>query len=98
MLSRRFLDFSVGVGAFVIGLSQILVSLIIQTQHDSKELRPGHGFWLCTHFDLDHCRYDLAHSYDKPSVHGQLLCKILSRSNMAVRSYSWTRNLPICLG
>ena len=67
----------------------------IQIQHDSKELWPGHGFWLCTHFDLDHYRYDLTHGHDIPSVHGQLLCKILSRSNVAVRSYAWTRNLPV---
>ena len=53
-------------------------------------------YWLCTHSDLDHYRYDLGHGHDIPSVHGQILCKIVSRSNVAVRSYAWTRNLPMC--
>ena len=26
---------------------------INQIQHDSKELWPGHGFWVCVHCDLD---------------------------------------------
>ena len=26
---------------------------IIQIQHGSKELWPGHGFWVCVHCDLD---------------------------------------------
>ena len=43
--------------------------IIIQIQHDGKELCPGHGFCLCTQFDLNHCRYDLGHGHDIPSVH-----------------------------
>ena len=38
----------------------------------------------------------LGHGHDIPSVHGQLLCKILSRSNANLRSYARTRNLPMC--
>ena len=26
---------------------------IIQIQHGSKELWPGHGFWLCVHSGID---------------------------------------------
>ena len=45
------------------------------------ELWPGHGFCVFMHCDLN-----LWGRYP-PLDHGQQFCKILSRSNMAVRSY-----------
>ena len=61
---------------------------IIQIQHGSEELWTGHGFWVCVHCDLDLGDMTLCQDHDTPSGHGQQLCEILSRSNMAVRSYS----------
>ena len=40
---------------------------------------------LCMNCDLDFGYMTLSH--DKPLGHGQQLCEILSKSNMAVRSY-----------
>ena len=39
------------------------------------------------HCDLDLGGMTLGQDYDTPLGHGQQLCEILSRSNMAVRSY-----------
>ena len=60
---------------------------IIQIQLGSEELWPRHGFWICVHCDLDLGGMTLDQGYDTPLGHGQQLCEILSRSNMAVRSY-----------
>ena len=60
---------------------------IIQIQHGSEDLWPGHGFWVCVHCDLDLGGMTLNQGYDTPLGHGQPLCEILSRSNMAVKSY-----------
>ena len=60
---------------------------IIQIQHGSEELWPGHWIWVCVHCDLDLGGMTLGQGYDTPLGHGQQLCEILSRSNMAVRSY-----------
>ena len=60
---------------------------VIQIIIGSEELRPGHGFPLCVHCDLDLGDMTLGQSHDTPLGHGQQLCEILSRSNMAVRSY-----------
>ena len=60
---------------------------IIQIQHNSEELWPGHGIWVCVHCDLDLQCMTLSQGHDIPLGHGQQFCKILSRSNMAVRSY-----------
>ena len=60
---------------------------IIQIQHGSEELWPGHRLWVCVHCDLDLGGMTLDRSHDTPLSHGQQLCEILSRSNMAVRRY-----------
>ena len=60
---------------------------IIQIQLGSEELWPGHGFQVCVHCDLDLENMTLGQSHDTPLVHGQQLCEILSRSNLAARSY-----------
>ena len=44
-------------------------------------------FWVCVPCDLDLGDMNLAQGHDTPLNHGQQLCEILSRSNMAVRSY-----------
>ena len=46
-----------------------------------------HGFPVYVHRDLDLRDMILGQDYDTPLVRGQQLCKILSRSNLAVRSY-----------
>ena len=42
---------------------------------------------VCMHFDLDLGDVTLGQGHDKSLDHGQQLCKISSRSNMAVRIY-----------
>ena len=67
---------------------------IILIQHGSKEPWPGHRFWLCVHFDLELGNMTLATNHDTPFGHGQPIWKILSISNMGLRSYgpdkTWT--------
>ena len=72
---------------------------IIRIKLDSKELQPRYRFQECVHCnDLGDMTSGQGH--DTPLSHGQQLCEILSRSNLAVRSYSpdtdfgyvWPRN------
>ena len=58
---------------------------IIHIQHGSEELWPGNRFWVCVHCDLGDMTLGQVH--DTSMGHGQKLCEILSRSDMAVRSY-----------
>ena len=44
-------------------------------------------FWVCVHCDHDLGEMTLGQSHDTPLGHGQQLSEILSRSNLAVRSY-----------
>ena len=44
-------------------------------------------FWVCVHYDLDLGDMTLGQGHDTPLGHGQQLCEILSRSNIAMRSY-----------
>ena len=44
-------------------------------------------FWVCVHCDHDLGDMTLGQGHDTSLGHGQQLCEILSRSNMAVRSY-----------
>ena len=60
---------------------------INQIQHGREELWPGHRFWVCVHYDLYLGDMTLDQEYDTSLGYGQQLCEILSRSNMAVRSY-----------
>ena len=53
----------------------------------SKELWPGYGFWVCVHCYLNLGDMTLGQVHDTPLSHGKQLCKILSRSNMAMKSY-----------
>ena len=43
--------------------------------------------WVCVHCDLDLGDMTLGQGHDTPLGHGQQLCEIFSRSNMALRSY-----------
>ena len=43
--------------------------------------------WVCVHCDLDLGDMTMGQGQDTPLGHGQQLCEILSKSNMAVRSY-----------
>ena len=45
-------------------------------------------FWVCVHCDLDFGDMTSGQGHDTPLGHGQQLCEILSRSNLAVGSYS----------
>ena len=65
----------------------ILVWNIIQIQHCREELWLGHRFWVCVHCDPDLGDMTLGQGHDTPLCHVQQLCEILSRFNMAVRSY-----------
>ena len=60
---------------------------IIQIQLGSEELWPGHGFSVYVHCDLDLGDMTLGQSHDTPLGNRQEVCEILSRSNLAVRSY-----------
>ena len=60
---------------------------IIQIQFGSEELWPGHGFTEYVHSGLDLGDMTLGQGHNTPLGHGQQLCEILSRSNLAVRSY-----------
>ena len=44
-------------------------------------------FWVCVHCDLDLRDMTLGQGHDTPLGHGQQLCELLSRFNLAVRSY-----------
>ena len=46
-----------------------------------------HGFSVYMHCNLDLRNMTLGQGHDTPLGHGQQLCEILSRSNMAMRSY-----------
>ena len=52
-----------------------------------QELWPGHGFSVYVHCDLDLGDMTFGQGHDTPLGHGQQLCEISSRSNLAVRSY-----------
>ena len=65
-----------------------MVKNIIKIEHHgSEELRPRHHFRACMQCNLDLRDTTLGHGHDTPLGHGQQLCEILSRSNMAVKSY-----------
>ena len=53
----------------------------------SEELWTGHRFPVYVHCDLDLGDMMLGQGHDTWLGHGQQLCQILSRSNLAVRSY-----------
>ena len=63
------------------------IHCIIQIQLGSEELWPGHRFRVCVHCDLYLGDMTLGQGHDISLGHGQQLCEILSRSNLAVRSY-----------
>ena len=44
-------------------------------------------FWVCMHCNFDLGDMTFGQGHNKPLGHGQQLCEILSRSNLAVRSY-----------
>ena len=44
-------------------------------------------FWVCVHCNLDFGVMALGQGHYTPLSHGQQILEILSRSNMAVRSY-----------
>ena len=75
-----------------IGSGKTMVLNIIKIQHGSEELRPRHHFSVCMQCDLDLRDMTLVHGHDTPLGHGQQLCKILSRSNMAVKSHGPNTN------
>ena len=60
---------------------------INKIQLGSEELWPEHGFPVYVHCDLDLRDMTMGQGHDTPLGHGQQLCEILSRSNLAVRSY-----------
>ena len=60
---------------------------IIQIQHGSEELWPGHGFPVYVHCDLDLGDMTFGQGHDTTFGHVQQLCEILPRSNSAARSY-----------
>ena len=69
---------------------------IIQIQLGSEELWPGHRFWVRVHCELDLWVMTLAQDYDIPLSHGQKLFEVLSRSNLAVRSYGLDTVFGMC--
>ena len=73
-------DITLGQGQTLLGQNKYVE--YIQIQYDSKELLPGHRFWLCVPCDLDDVT--LSQGHETHLGHGQQLCEI---SNIAVRSY-----------
>ena len=71
----------------ILGSWTIIVWNIIQIHRGSEELWPGQGFWVCVHFDLDIRDMTFSQGHDTSLGYGHKVCEILSRSNMAVRSY-----------
>ena len=69
---------------------------IIQIQHGSKELWLGHVSWVSVHCALDLGDKTLTHSHGTALGHGQRLCKLSSRSNMAERSYGPDTDFGSC--
>ena len=72
---------------------------IIQIQHGSKELWPGHTFFdMCALWPWP-WRYDIdtGSRSDTPLGHGQQLCEILPTSNMVVKSYGLDMYLLVCV-
>ena len=67
---------------------------IIQIQHGSEELWPGHGFSVYMQCDLHLGDMTLGQGHPTPLGHGQQLCEIFSRLDKGVRSYGpdtkWT--------
>ena len=57
------------------------------TIHGSEKLWPAHRFSVCVHCDLGLGGMTLGQGHEIPLGRGQQLCEILSRSNMAMRSY-----------
>ena len=51
---------------------------------------PEFGYWYVLFVTLIYADMILDHGHGILSVHGQLLCKILSRPNLAVRKYVFT--------
>ena len=62
----------------------------IQIKHGSKKLWSGHGFWVCVRYDLHFGDMTLDQGHGTSLGHGQQLCEILSRSNIAVRAMART--------
>ena len=71
---------------FAAGITMMWNTCIIKIQHDRKGFGPGHRFlYMCTDLDLRDMTLGLVH--DRPLGYGQKLCEILSRYNMAMKSY-----------
>ena len=70
-----------------LALSSTIMWNIIQIQLNSKKLWYRQRFYLRVHFDLDHGNLTLDQGHDTPLGRVQQVCEILSRSNLAVRSY-----------
>ena len=71
-----------------LGSWTISVWNITQIQLGSDKWWPRHGFSVYVHCQLDLGDMTFGQGHGTPLDHGQQLCEILSRSNLAVRSYS----------
>ena len=69
---------------------------IIQIQLRSEELWSGQGFSINVHCDIDLGYMTMTQGNDTPLGYGQQVCEILSRSNLAARSYSPDTDLGMC--
>ena len=75
--------------------SWTIVWSIIQIQHGSEELWPGHRFRVWVQCDLGLGDMTMGEGHDTLLGHGQQLCEILYRSNMAVKSYGPGRHFMV---
>ena len=80
-------DMTLGQGHHSLGPLTTIVWNIIQIQLGSEEVSPGHRFAVCMHCDLDIRDMTLGYGHDATLGHGQLVCEILLRSILALRSY-----------
>ena len=61
-----------------------IVCTVIYIQHQSIDFKPRHGIWQPVYCDLDLWNMTLGWGQDTPLGHRQPLCKILSRSHIAI--------------
>ena len=69
---------------------------IIQIQHGSEELWPGHRLWVCVHCDLNLGGMTLGQEYDTPSVMDKNYVKYYPDLTWQRGVISWTRILSMC--
>ena len=88
-----------------LGHGQQLCDILSRSNMAVRSYRPDTHILLCVHCDLGLGDMTLGQGHDTPLVqghdtpwgHGQQLCDIFSRSNIAVRSYGPDTHILLCV-